>query len=190
MNHILCRSKCIEAGSILRVRHVQERGKPRTATDFKVNNVQKGSIVQVVDEKHDAVVRVGLSTSLSQTVAPLRTESRDRCPSVFLIGHIQLASDGTREDSVTVLPATALTRKTDHVFGTHYVSAPGDSGSPAFGLYVPKQGRAELLHPELYHWGWSGPECILVRRTPAKFWREWYGTAKESTPSEEATSSS
>ena len=51
-----------------------------------------------MDEKHDAVVRLGLSTSLSQTVAPLRTESRDRCPSVFLIGHSQRASDGTRED--------------------------------------------------------------------------------------------
>lgn len=99
-------AKVVEAGSTL-VHHVQEGGKPRVTTDFKVNSVHRGSHVQVVDEKHDAVVRVGLSTSLSQTVAPLRTESRDRCPSVFLIGRIQRASDGTREDSVTVLPARA-----------------------------------------------------------------------------------
>ncbi|OLQ02694.1 hypothetical protein AK812_SmicGene14429 [Symbiodinium microadriaticum] len=91
---------------------------------------------KVVDDKHDAVVRVGLSTSLSQTVAPLRTESRDRKPSVFLIGHIQRASDGTREDSVTVLPAAALQMKTDHAFTTNYISAPGDSGNPAFGLWA------------------------------------------------------
>ena len=134
----------------------------------------------MVDDKHDAVVRVGLSTSLSQTVAPLRTESRDRKPSVFLIGHIQRASDGTREDSVTVLPAAALQMKTDHAFTTNYINAPGDSGNPAFGLWVPKQGRSELLHPELYHWGWSGPSRVLVRRTPAKYWKEWYGEAKES----------
>ena len=130
--------KVVEAGSTLRVHHVQERGKPRVTTDFKGNSVHWCSRVQVVDEKHDAVVRVGLSTSLSQTVAPLRTESRDRCPSVFLFrstSRMCFCWFLVKTLSLFFLRREpSLARLITHV--SHNTSAPGDSGSPALGLYV------------------------------------------------------